>query len=124
MHYEHDLQHDLDIFRRIVAPHRSGRRDECAGLHRRRRPCRFSKDPGRADLALVVADRPVAAAGVFTTNRFCAAPVQVSREQLGGIEHGYGTMRAVVINSGNANAATGEPGLAIARETCGVVADA
>jgi len=50
--------------------------------------------------------------------------VQVSREQLGGIEHGYGTMRAVVINSGNANAATGEPGLALARETCGVVSDA
>lgn len=90
-----------------------------AGVH-----AGFRKNPGRADLALVVADRPVAAAGVFTTNRFCAAPVQVSREQLGGIEHGYGTMRAVVINSGNANAATGEPGLAIARETCGVVADA
>ena len=89
-----------------------------AGVH-----AGFRKNPGRADLALVVADRPVAAAGVFTTNRFCAAPVQVSREQLGGIEHGYGTMRAVVINSGNANAATGEPGLAIARETCGVVAD-
>lgn len=90
-----------------------------AGVH-----AGFRKNPARADLALVVADRPVPAAGVFTTNRFCAAPVQVSREQLGGIEHGYGTMRAVVINSGNANAATGEPGLALARKTCGVVADA
>lgn len=97
----------------------SARGFTAAGVH-----AGFRKNPARVDLALVVADRPVAAAGVFTTNRFCAAPVQVSREQLGGIERGYGTMRAMVINSGNANAATGEPGLALARETCDIVSDA
>lgn len=88
-----------------------------AGVH-----AGFRKNPERADLALVAAERPVAAAGTFTTNRFCAAPVQVSREHLGGVDKGYGLMRAVVVNSGNANAATGAPGLAVARETCEVVA--
>ena len=43
----------------------------------------FRKDPARLDMALVVADAPCAAAGTFTTNRFCAAPVQVSRAHLG-----------------------------------------
>ena len=77
----------------------------------------FRKDPGRLDLAMVAAERPVAAAGTFTTNRFCAAPVQVSRANLGA-GAGFGRARAVVVNSGNANAATGEAGLACARETC------
>ena len=76
----------------------------------------FRKDPERADLALLVADEPCPAAGTFTQNRFCAAPVTVSRAHLGGA--GAGMVRAVVVNSGNANAATGEPGLAAARETC------
>lgn len=88
-----------------------------AGVH-----AGFRKNPERADLALIAAERPVAAAGTFTTNRFCAAPVQVSRERLGGAGKGYGLMRAVVVNSGNANAATGAPGLAVAHETCEVVA--
>lgn len=88
-----------------------------AGVH-----AGFRKNPERADLALIAAERPVAAAGTFTTNRFCAAPVQVSREHLGGAGKGYGLMRAVVVNSGNANAATGTPGLAVAHKTCEVVA--
>ena len=88
-----------------------------AGVH-----AGFRKNPERADLALIAAERPVAAAGTFTTNRFCAAPVQVSREHLGGAGKGYRLMRAVVVNSGNANAATGAPGLAVAHKTCEVVA--
>lgn len=83
----------------------------------------FRKNPARPDMALVVADEPAAAAATFTTNRFCAAPVQVSRAQLGGAERCYGTAQAVVINSGNANAATGEPGLETARATCRIVSE-
>lgn len=60
----------------------------------------------RLDLALIVADRPCAAAGVFTRNRIAAAPVVLGREQL---QH-EGIFRAIVVNSGNANACTGERG--------------
>lgn len=82
----------------------------------------FRKDPERFDLALVVADEPCACAAVFTRNVFCSAPVTVSREHLEGA--GYGTARAVVVNSGNANAATGDPGLEAARETARMAGDA
>ncbi|WP_449315561.1 bifunctional glutamate N-acetyltransferase/amino-acid acetyltransferase ArgJ [Rubneribacter sp.] len=88
-----------------------------AGIH-----AGFRKEPGRLDLALVVADEPCACAAVFTKNVFCSAPVAVSREQLDGA--GYGTARAVVVNSGNANAATGEAGLEAARRTAQIAADA
>ena len=85
----------------------------------------FRKDPERLDLALVVADEPCACAAVFTKNVFCSAPVTVSRAQLGADQPGaYGTARAVVVNSGNANAATGEPGLEAARETARIAGDA
>jgi glutamate N-acetyltransferase/amino-acid N-acetyltransferase len=67
--------------------------------------------PDRPDLALLVADSVCAAAGVFTANLAQAAPVVVSRDHLAG-----GRARAVVVNAGCANAATGEPGLADARE--------
>jgi glutamate N-acetyltransferase/amino-acid N-acetyltransferase len=67
--------------------------------------------PGRADLALLVADHTCTAAGVFTTNRAQAAPVLVSREHLQG-----GRARAVVVNAGCANAGTGDRGLTDARE--------
>ena len=80
----------------------------------------FRKDPRRLDMALVVADELCAAAGVFTTNVFCAAPVIVSREHLNGTS--AGTARAIVVNSGIANAATGDTGLAKARETADIVA--
>jgi glutamate N-acetyltransferase/amino-acid N-acetyltransferase len=63
------------------------------------------KRSGKSDLALLVSDRPAAAAGVFTTNRVVAAPVTVSRAQ---VQHG--TARAVVTNSGSANACTGAQG--------------
>ena len=92
----------------------SARGFTAAGVH-----AGFRKNPERLDFALVAADRPVAAAGVFTKNRFCAAPVTVSRAQLGGV--GYGRVRAIAVNSGNANAATGEEGIATARETCEIV---
>ncbi|HVR72560.1 MAG TPA: bifunctional glutamate N-acetyltransferase/amino-acid acetyltransferase ArgJ [Vicinamibacteria bacterium] len=69
------------------------------------------------DLALLVADWGCSAAAVFTTNRAQAAPVIVSREHLAG-----GQARAVAINAGCANAATGEPGLADAREMAAVTA--
>jgi glutamate N-acetyltransferase / amino-acid N-acetyltransferase len=67
-------------------------------------------EPDRRDLAVVISDRPAAAAGVFTQNRVCAAPVQVSRERLPRED-----ARAIVVCSGNANACTGEQGLADAR---------
>ena len=72
----------------------------------------------RRDLVVFALDDGAAVAGVFTTNRFCAAPVQVCREHLAG---GAG-VRALVVNTGNANAGTGAPGLAAARETCDAVA--
>lgn len=80
------------------------------------------KRSGRPDLALVAtADhRPVAAAGVFTTNLVTAAPVQLSRRHLAGAAQAT----AVVLNSGNANAATGEPGLLVAEGTAALVAQA
>ena len=77
----------------------------------------FRRDPNRRDMALVVADQTCVAAGTFTTNRFCAAPVIVSREHVAD-----GRARAVILNSGNANAATGEPGLVTARRTADLVA--
>jgi glutamate N-acetyltransferase/amino-acid N-acetyltransferase len=67
--------------------------------------------PDRLDLAVIAADQASAAAGVFTTNLAVAAPVVVSREHLAS-----GRARAVVVNAGCANAATGEPGLRDARE--------
>jgi glutamate N-acetyltransferase/amino-acid N-acetyltransferase len=75
--------------------------------------------PQGLDLALVVADRDCAAAGVFTSNRAQAAPVLVSREHIAA-----GRARAVVINAGCANAATGEAGLRDAREMARITAEA
>lgn len=77
----------------------------------------FRRNPERLDLALVTAEEPCVAAATFTTNRFCAAPVTVSRAHAAD-----GRARAVVLNSGNANAATGEPGLACAERACERVA--
>ncbi|MDB5914772.1 MAG: argJ, partial [Ramlibacter sp.] len=67
----------------------------------------------RKDLTVFLLDAGAAVAGVFTSNRFCAAPVQVCREHLA-----HGDIRALVINTGNANAGTGEDGLVRARATC------
>ena len=90
---------------------------KAAGIH-----AGFRKNPERFDMALVVADEPCACAGTFTQNVFCAAPVIVSREHLEGVS--YGTARAVVINSGIANAATGDRGLEAAREMARIAGDA
>jgi len=68
----------------------------------------------RKDLTVVLLDDGTSVAGVFTQNRFCAAPVQLCREHLAA---GQG-IRAMVINTGNANAGTGADGLARARSTC------
>jgi glutamate N-acetyltransferase / amino-acid N-acetyltransferase len=67
----------------------------------------------RKDLAVVLIDEGASVAGVFTQNRFCAAPVQVCRDNLA-----RGDIRAMVINTGNANAGTGEDGLVRARTSC------
>lgn len=74
----------------------------------------------RKDLTVFLLDEGASVAGVFTQNRFCAAPVQVSREHLAA---GQG-IRAMVINTGNANAGTGAAGLANARATCAALAQA
>lgn len=68
----------------------------------------------RKDLSVVLIDQGASVAGVFTQNRFCAAPVQICREHLAS---GAG-VRAMLINTGNANAGTGEEGRARAVSTC------
>ncbi len=74
---------------------------------------------GRKDLTVFLLDEGATVAGVFTQNRFCAAPVQVCREHLDGGQ----AIRAMVVNTGNANAGTGADGLARARATCQALAD-
>jgi glutamate N-acetyltransferase/amino-acid N-acetyltransferase len=74
-------------------------------------------EPDRRDLAVIVSDSPATAAGVFTQNRVCAAPVRVSRARLPRPD-----ARAIVVCSGNANACTGEQGLADAERMCALVA--
>ena len=68
----------------------------------------------RKDLTVFLLDEGASVAGVFTQNRFCAAPVQISREHLASGQ----AIRAMVINTGNANAGTGADGLVRARATC------
>ena len=72
----------------------------------------------RKDLTVVQIDEGASVSGVFTQNRFCAAPVQICREHLAG-EQG---IRAMVINTGNANAGTGADGLARAQQSCAALA--
>lgn len=68
----------------------------------------------RKDLTVFLLDEGASVAGVFTQNRFCAAPVQISRDHLASGQ----PIRAMVINTGNANAGTGSDGLMRARATC------
>jgi len=72
----------------------------------------------RDDLLVAAFDAGTVAAGVFTQNRFCAAPVIVCRRHL----EGEGRVRALVVNAGNANAGTGDAGIAAAEATCAAVA--
>ena len=100
----------------------------CSGIY-----AGFRRNPGRKDMALVVTSKPAVASAVFTKNIFCAAPVCVSRKHLAcirmadvdkpdfnpGPDEG---LRAIILNSGNANAATGDPGYETAKQTASLVA--
>jgi glutamate N-acetyltransferase/amino-acid N-acetyltransferase len=101
-------------------PHLLPKGYRVAGVH-----AGIKRNPTREDVALVISDRPAAAAGVYTTNLVFAAPVAYDKARTPG--EGF---RAVVINSGNANACTGERGLHDAGEmarlgsaACGAAAD-
>ena len=72
----------------------------------------------RKDLTVFLLDEGASVGGVFTSNRFCAAPVQICRERLDA----GAAVRAIVVNTGNANAGTGEDGRARARQTCEALA--
>ena len=76
------------------------------------------KKSGRRDVCLLIAERPSPAAGVFTQSATAAPPVLVSRRHLAS-----GTLRAVVVNAGNANACTGDPGMDVARAMAAVTAE-
>ncbi len=77
----------------------------------------IKKTPGALDLGLIVADRPAAAAAVFTTNRVMAAPVMIARERIA-----RGRLQAVAANSGCANCFTGKRGLKLAADSCAALA--
>ncbi|MEP4557583.1 bifunctional glutamate N-acetyltransferase/amino-acid acetyltransferase ArgJ [Cobetia amphilecti] len=78
------------------------------------------KKPGRRDLVIMALEAGSRLAGTFTRNAFCAAPVHVAREHLtAGVEG----PRYLVINTGNANAGTGEQGMTDARATCQALAE-
>lgn len=80
---------------------------KCGAVH-----AGIKKKPGVLDLAIIACDRPATAAAVFTRNKVVAAPVVLSRRAL---KKSGGVVRAVVVNSGNANACTGTAGMADAR---------
>jgi glutamate N-acetyltransferase/amino-acid N-acetyltransferase len=79
------------------------------------------KKPNRKDVLVLRLAEGATVAGVFTKNRFCAAPVQVSKAHLAAVPQGA-PIRALVVNTGNANAGTGEAGLANANATCAALA--
>src|SRR5262245_29644883 len=79
------------------------------------------RKPNRKDLLVIRLDEGARVAGVFTANRFCAAPVIVAREHLSMAAPGA-TIRALVVNTGCANAGTGREGIAAARQTCAELA--
>ncbi|RRV06013.1 bifunctional glutamate N-acetyltransferase/amino-acid acetyltransferase ArgJ [Pseudomonas sp. v388] len=75
------------------------------------------KRPGRKDVVVMRCAEGSSVAGVFTLNAFCAAPVILAKQRV------QGTVRYLLTNTGNANAGTGEPGLAAARRTCEKLAE-
>ncbi len=77
------------------------------------------KPSGRADLALIVADKPASAAAMFTANRVQAAPLALDKEHLRATA---GKVRVVMMNAGNANCAAGQAGIDAARTACAVAA--
>src|ERR1051325_733436 len=72
------------------------------------------RKPGRKDVLVVRLAEGAAVAGVFTRNRFCAAPVVICKKNLAG----KAAIRALIVNTGNANAGTGKDGLQRAAEVC------
>ena len=76
----------------------------------------------RKDLAVLLIDEGASVGAVFTQNKFCAAPVQVCREHLAKNNNQNSGIRAMLVNTGNANAGTGADGLARARATCNALA--
>ena len=76
------------------------------------------KKPGRKDLALIFSEIPATACAVFTVNAVKAAPVLLSAERISG-----GSAQALLVNSGNANACTGDMGMVVARETSHLLAE-
>ena len=73
------------------------------------------KASGKPDVALIVADQPASAAALFTRNLIVAAPVEVGRTSL---KNSRGKVRVVIVNSGNANCATGRPGISACNKVC------
>jgi len=80
--------------------------------------CAGIKTPGRKDLVVMELSESASVAAVFTKNAFCAAPVTVAKQHLESA-----TSRYLLINTGNANAGTGETGLADAQQSCEVLAE-
>jgi len=80
------------------------------------------RKPDRRDLLVIRLADGAKVAGVFTQNRFCAAPVVVTRQHLSMLDP-HASIRALVVNTGNANAGTGKDGLAHARQTCAGLAE-
>lgn len=82
------------------------------------------KRANRKDLLVIRLSSGTQVAGVFTLNRFCAAPVQVCKAHLDWVANNGSEIRALIVNTGNANAGTGEQGMRDALETCASLANA
>ena len=80
------------------------------------------KKPNRKDVLVLKVAPTATVAGVFTLNRFCAAPVQIAKAHLAAARESGKPIAALLINTGNANAGTGELGLSLANETCAALA--
>jgi glutamate N-acetyltransferase/amino-acid N-acetyltransferase len=80
------------------------------------------KKPNRKDVLVMKVAPGATVAGVFTLNRFCAAPVQIAKAHLAAARESGKPIAALLINTGNANAGTGELGLSLANETCAALA--
>jgi len=98
---------------------KNGLLHEVPGFRTASRHCGLKKNPEKHDLAVLACDSLAAAAGVFTTNKVCAAPVHVTKAAL---LKSKGRARAVIVNAGNANACTGDQGMKDAQEMSALTA--
>ncbi|MYM39013.1 bifunctional glutamate N-acetyltransferase/amino-acid acetyltransferase ArgJ [Duganella qianjiadongensis] len=80
------------------------------------------KKPNRKDVLVMKLAPTATVAGVFTLNRFCAAPVQIAKAHLAAAQTTGQPIVALLVNTGNANAGTGELGLSLANQTCAALA--